>query len=138
MNSRAQTKLSFAVLVLGVAVTITPTVLRGQSKMLNPISAKAASLKMGMTRQAVISLLGPAMWASIPGDKGDLALPDPRISLELRWPSPGCFPVVASFDQSGKLSGWDEGRVCVKDADRFNPPAEYACTKKDRSRLCGR
>lgn len=131
-------KLWLMVLTLGAVVTLVPAMLHSETQGRTAISKKAGSLKIGMTRQAVIALLGPATWASIPGDKGDFELPDPSFSLQLRWPSPGCFPVVANFDQSGKLNGWDEGRVCIKDADKFVPSAEYSCAKKDRSRLCGK
>ena len=73
---------------------------------LTALSAKAARLEMGMNREGVIRLLGPATWASIPGDTGDLALPDPRIGLELYWRNPGCFPVAVDFDPSMKVSGY--------------------------------
>jgi hypothetical protein len=90
-----------------------------------------------MHRRAVIRLLGPATWASLPTDKGELALPDASFSLELRWRNPGCTPVAVAFDHEGRVSGWDEGRVCFADAERFEPGAEYSCTKKDRRALCG-
>jgi len=103
----------------------------------NPISVKAGRLKLGMRRPEVIALLGPATWAKLPKDKGSDPL-EPHFSLELKWRSPGCAPVVVVFDAAAKVSGWDEGRLCRKNAEIFNPTDEFACTKKDRASLCGR
>ena len=101
------------------------------------LSKKASELKLGMSRQSVISLLGHPTWAVIPGDKGDLALPDPRINLELYWKNTPCSPVVIQFDSAYKVTGWDEGRAfCGKDARLFEPSNEYSCGKADRSKLC--
>ena len=101
------------------------------------LSKKASGLKIGMSRQAVISLLGHPTWAVIPGDKGDLSLPDPRIRLELYWKNTPCSPVVVQFDSAYKVTGWDEGRAfCGKDAHLFEPSNEYSCDKADRSKFC--
>lgn len=101
------------------------------------LSKKASGLKIGMSRQAVISLLGHPTWAVIPGDKGDLALPDPRIKLELYWKNTPCSPVVVQFNSVYKVTGWDEGRAfCGKDAHLLEPPNEYSCGKADRSKFC--
>lgn len=101
------------------------------------LSKKASGLKIGLSHQAVISLLGNPAWAVIPGDKGDLSLPDSRIRLELYWKNTPCSPVVVQFDSTNKVTGWDEGRAfCGKDAHLFEPSDEYACGKVDRSKLC--
>lgn len=101
------------------------------------LSKKASRLKLRMSRQEVISLLGHPTWAVIPGDKGDLALPDPRIRLELYWKNTPCSPVIVQFDSAYKTTGWDQGRaVCGKDVHLFDPPKEYLCGKADRSKLC--
>ena len=101
------------------------------------LSKKASGLKIGMSRQAVISLFGHPTWAIIPNDKGDLALPDPRIKLELYWKNTPCSPVVVQFNSVYKVTGWDEGRAfCGKDAHLLEPPNEYLCGKADRSKFC--
>ena len=101
------------------------------------LSKKASGLKIGMSRQSVISLLGNPAWAVIPGDKGDFSLPDPRIRLELYWKNTPCSPVVVQFNSAYKVTGWDEGRAfCGKDAQLFEPSNEYSCGKGDRSKLC--
>jgi len=80
------------------------------------LSKKASGLKIGLSHQTVISILSNPTWAVIPGDKGDLSLPDPRIKLELYWKNTPCSPVVVQFDSAYKVTGWDEGRAfCGKD-----------------------
>lgn len=101
------------------------------------LSKKASKLKLRMSRQSAINLLGHSTWAVIPSDKGELALPDPRIKLELYWKNPDCTPVIVQFDSSYKVTGWDEGRAyCGKDAYLFEPPVEYSCSKSDRKKYC--
>jgi len=101
------------------------------------LSKKASGLKIGMSRQAIISLLGHPTWAVIPNDKGDLALPDPRIRLELYWENTPCSPVVVQFDSVYKVTGWDEGRAfCGKDAHLFEPSNDYSCKRSDRAKFC--
>jgi len=101
------------------------------------LSKKASGLKNGMSRQAIISLLGHPTWAVIPGDKGQLSLSDPRIRLELYWKNAPCTPVVVQFDSAYKATGWSEGRVaCGKDVHLSDPSKEYSCGKADRSKFC--
>ena len=101
------------------------------------LSKKASKLKLKMSRQEVISLLGYPTWAVISSDEGELALPDPRIRLELYWKNTPCSPVVVQFDGNYKTTGWDEGRaVCGKDVYLLDPPKEYSCDKTDRTDLC--
>lgn len=101
-----------------------------------PLSQKAAQLKYGMSRTAVIDLLGNPDWASIPGDSGDYALPDPSFGLELRWRNAGCSSVAVLFNLQQRVNGWDEGRLCVKGVEELEPNANYACSKSDRKRYC--
>ncbi|UCG94450.1 MAG: hypothetical protein JSW13_01440 [Candidatus Aerophobus sp.] len=101
------------------------------------LSKKAANLELGMSRKTVINLLGRATWAVIPSDKGEFALPDPRIRLELYWKNPGCAPVIVQFNKNLKVIGWDEGRAyCGKDAHLFEPSGRYSCSKSDRAKYC--
>jgi len=101
------------------------------------LSKKASELKIGMSRKVVINLLDHPTWAVIPSDKGDFALPDPRIKLELYWKNTPCSPVVVQFNSVYKVTGWDEGRVyCGKDAYLLEPPNNYSCGKADRSKFC--
>jgi hypothetical protein len=107
------------------------------SEEVTSLSNKASGLKSGMSRQAIISLLGHPTWAVIPGDKGPLSLPDPRIRLELYWKNAPCTPVIVQFDSAYKATGWSEGRVsCGKDVHLFDPSKEYSCGKADRSKFC--
>ena len=103
---------------------------------ISQLSKKASQLTMGMSREAVIQLLGPATWASIPSDKGEFAIPDPGIKLELYWRNLGCVPVVVDFDSNLRVIGWDEGRVCIEGAHLSEPSEEYSCNKTDRSKFC--
>lgn len=101
------------------------------------LSKKASKLKVGMSRQVTMKLLGHPTWAVIPGDKGDFTLPDPRIALELHWRNSSCSPVVVQFNSAHKVIGWDEGRAfCGKDAHLFEPSNEYICDKSDRAKFC--
>ena len=126
-------KIQILIIALIVAFPISH-VLSGE---ITSLSKKASALKIGMTRQAAINLLGTSAWAVIPGDKGDLELPDPRIRLELYWKNPPCSPMVVQFDSSYKVTGWDEGKAfCGKDAHLFEPSNEYSCGKADRTKFC--
>jgi hypothetical protein len=89
-----------------------------------------------MSREAVIQLIGPATWASIPSDTGEFGIPDPSIRLELYWRNPGCTPVVVDFDSNLGVVGWDEGRVCLEGSELAEPSDEYSCAKPDRARYC--
>jgi hypothetical protein len=104
---------------------------------ITPLSKKASTLHMGMSRAAVIKLLGKATWAIIPSDGGAYALQDPNTRLELHWRNPGCTTVVVVFNQNIKVTGWDEGRgICSKEAKLFNPSDIYSCDKNDRKKYC--
>jgi hypothetical protein len=101
------------------------------------LSKKASNLKIGMSRNSVIKLLGPPTWARIPGDAYDFTLPDPRIKLELYWKNPGCSPVIVQFNARFKVTGWEEGRIyCGKDAYLFEPTEDCLCNKPGRERYC--
>ena len=63
------------------------------SHALTELSRLAGKLSMGMSRQAVTSLLGHADWIIGPNDRGEFALP-PGITMELYWRNPGCTPVI--------------------------------------------
>ena len=108
----------------------------GHAQERTELSQKAGRLRIGMTRSQVISLLGPATWAAIPGDQGEYALPDPRIRLELFWKNGRCGPVAVMFDTEYRVSGWDEGRVCFDTEGLTDPSEEYLCEKADRKRYC--
>lgn len=107
---------------------------------ITPLSAKAGQLDIGLTRYQVVSRLGRATWAVVPGDTGDFKLPDSSISLILIWKNAPCAPVVVDFDRNGKVIGWDEGRgICGKDVEllRLEPSANSSCALADRSNFCG-
>ena len=104
---------------------------------LPPITKKATQLKIAASRQSAIKLLGHSTWAIIPSDKGEWALSDPKIKLELYWKNRPCSPVVVQFDSAYKITGWDEGRsACGNYAHLFEPPDEYLCNKPDRAKFC--
>jgi len=123
----------FGILVVSVILLALSYATAGK---VTELSKKASQLKMGMSRQAVIRLLGPATWASIPGDEGEFPIPDPRIKLELYWRNPGCAPVVVDFNRNLRVIGWGEGRLCIKDAHLLEPSDEYSCKKPDRAKFC--
>jgi hypothetical protein len=101
------------------------------------LSKKAAQLKLTTSRQSAIKLLGHSTWAVIPGDKGEWAITDPGIKLELYWKNRPYAPVVVQFDSADKVVGWDEGRdSCAVYCKYFEPPNEYACSKSDRAKFC--
>lgn len=99
------------------------------------LQAKMRKVKLGMTRETVISVVGSPDWAIIPSDSGDFTL-EPEYSLELLWQSQGCAPALVAFDHTGKVVGWNEGRICFKGAKTVEPTAEYACSKEDRKKYC--
>jgi hypothetical protein len=105
---------------------------------LTTLSQKASRLKLGMTRAEVIALLGSPTWASIRGDTGEFAPSAPKVALELFWRNPGCKPVVVDFDNNFRVTGWDEDRDCLPDADVHlgEPPDEYSCRRPDRAAFC--
>ena len=120
--------------VLALTFLLPAFVFAGQA---TELSKRASSLKTGMSRNAVIKLLGPPTWAIIPGDAYDFTLPDPRIKLELYWKNPGCSPVIVQFNASDKVTGWDEGRIyCGKEAYLFEPAKDYSCENSERARYC--
>lgn len=126
-------KVYFGLLVLSVILIAFYSAMAGK---ITALSKKASQLKMGMSREIVIQLLGPATWASIPSDTGEFAIPDPSIKLELYWRNPGCTPVVVDFDSNLRVVGRDEGRVCLDGSELSEPTDEYSCAKHDRVRFC--
>jgi hypothetical protein len=101
------------------------------------LSEKASHLKIGMSRQEVIKLLGPPTWAVIPGDRGQFTLSDPSLSLELHWKNRPCAPVVVQFNRNNRVDGWDEGRaICGEDAKLFELTKDYSSKRPDRSKFC--
>lgn len=97
-----------------------------------------SGLKIGMSREETVDLLGCATWAVIRGDGGALTLPDPAIGLELYWKNRPCSPIVIEFDYKGKVTGWDAGKgFCDGTAHMLEPSEEYSCSKEDRKKICG-
>ena len=70
----------YGILAISVITLLFSSAFSGK---ISQLSKQASQLTMGMSREAVIHLLGPATWASIPSDKGEFAIPDPGIKLEL-------------------------------------------------------
>ena len=104
---------------------------------LTALSKKAAQLKLTASRQSAIKLLGPSTWAVIPGDKGEWAISDPKIKLELYWKNRPYEPLIVQFDSAYKIVGWDEGRTgCGTYCHYFEPPNEYSCDELDRTKFC--
>lgn len=129
--------------VVGVSLTLAGGIAVGDApKVPTDLSKKASNLRAGMTRSQVIASLGKATWAVLPGDMGDLALPDPSIKLELYWKNGGCPAVTVQFRKEGNeyvVTGWDEGRIDCSDKDypaALLPPKMYSCAKSDRKKLC--
>jgi hypothetical protein len=105
------------------------------------LTLKAGTLKIDMTIEQVIELLGPATWAVKKGDKGEFAL-DPSFGLELtlRWDNAPYLPVAVDFNQAQKVTGWDLGKTKDKAMAGLMARglADFSCQKEDRKSLCGR
>jgi hypothetical protein len=137
MEDRTMIKLRKITIILSICLSVFLLPLSAYSGGVTKLSKKASRLKIGMSRQSVLTLLGRPTWAIIPGDSGDFSLPDPRLKLELYWKNPGCSPVVVQFNAGLKVTGWDEGRAyCGKDAHLLQPTDAYSCHKSDRVRFC--
>lgn len=104
------------------------------------LSKKAAKIKSGTSREAVIETLGPPTWAVLPGDGGPGSIRDLKgVALQLQWDNgPTCFPVTLVFDSDMKVAGIDDGATCLGEPldPSWLPSAEYSCKKEDRSSLC--
>ena len=95
-------------------------------------------LRIGMTRTQVVSLLGEPQWASIPGDKGGLALISNDFGLELRWANPDCRDITVIFGKNPQtVIGWDDGGNYCGDKETTDH-APYSCEKPDRQFFCTR
>jgi hypothetical protein len=104
------------------------------------LSKKAAKIKSGTSREAVIELLGPATWAVLPGDDGPGSIRDLEgVELQLQWHNgPTCFPATLIFDADMKVVGIDAGATCFDEPldPSWLPGSEYSCEKDDRSEFC--
>lgn len=119
-----------------LAILLASAVFLPQTKPVTELSKRAAQLKLKMSKAEVLAVLGPATWAILPTDRGDWAL-EPHQILELRWANGNCNNVAVSFDRSGRVSGWDEGRaVCADKPYSYNPPDKVSCKQKDRAKAC--
>lgn len=134
MEKRLWQFFSFVLILILILILPLPYALSGD---LPAITKRAKQLKVSSSRQSAIKLLGHSTWAIIPSDKGDWALSDPKIKLELYWKNRPCSPVIVQFDSAYKIIGWDEGRsACGNYAHLFEPPDEYSCNKPDRANFC--
>jgi hypothetical protein len=100
------------------------------------LSSWARNVKVGMTRTAVIALLGSPTWAVLSTDGDREAIPDSNISFVLYWKNPGCNTVIVEFDRDGRAAGWDEGRMCYPEWEINNLEDKYLCRSKGRSSKC--
>jgi hypothetical protein len=102
------------------------------------LSILARGLKEGLTRRQVVERLGTPTWVFLPGDKSDFA-PSRGEFANLLWKNGPCAPVLASFDASERLTGWDEGRsLCVQtgEYDQLPPAKKFLCKEKGRTHYC--
>ena len=84
------------------------------------------------SREDVVARLGPATWAILPTDGGELAI-EPGVALSLLWDNGECRPVEFWFDHRMRVSGSDGGRLCG--AVQISRE-RYSCKRKDRERYC--
>lgn len=93
-------------------------------------------LKLGMSRSDVIRKLGKPNWAAIPGDEGQLSLPDASFGLELRWSNPACRDVVVMFSPPPhQVIGWDDGASYCKMPIKADYE-DFSCELPDRKQFC--
>jgi len=91
------------------------------------LSKKALQLKIGMTKEDVVHLLGEPTWAD--GSKGHF--------LVWSWKNGHCNPIRVTFDKNRQVNGFDEGRlVCLAANYTRTPSAQYSCSHKNRKHLC--
>jgi hypothetical protein len=100
------------------------------------LASRARNVEVGMTRTAVIALLGSPTWAVLSTDGDREAIPDSNISFVLYWKNPGCNTVIVEFDRDGRAAGWDEGRICYPEWEINNLADKYLCSSKGRSSKC--
>ena len=100
------------------------------------LSKKAEQLRIGMTREQAIELLGTPYAAALPQDSGPLTLPNGSFGLELRWKNPGCRDISVMFSENPLLViGWDDGSgFCTLKDTRSRK--HISCEKEDRKNFC--
>jgi hypothetical protein len=67
------------------------------------------TIKIGMTREEVVKILGPAKWVILPEDKDNNGRPmlPPGRTLKLVWDTPGYVPIQILFE--GNYTVWGVG-----------------------------
>jgi hypothetical protein len=97
------------------------------------ISEKAAQLRMGMTYQEVVALLGripdTVVNDQIRQELGEPIQANNLLTFEWKNDNPNCYPVSVAFNPSGMtVTGWDEGRACIGPSI-FNEPFGKPCSE---------
>lgn len=93
-------------------------------------------LRLGMSRQKVINLLGPASWVILSTDRGKYTLSDDTLAFELQWENKDCRNASVAFSKVTQGAvGWDDGSGYCESSP---PPSfdRFSCNKPDRQALC--
>ena len=94
------------------------------------LSQQASELRLGMTTEEVLALLGPPSWAVTSEDSSEYSGLD--LPLLLIWKNGNCNPVEVEFSVVGEALGWNEGRALCGDAEyAFLPEEAFACPRID-------
>lgn len=91
------------------------------------LSRKAMHLRIGMTREEVLVLLGRPTWAQ--SYKG--------IPLDWSWRNGFCNPVDVTFDEGLRVNGFNQGRaICLVATYEDVPDDENLCSNPKVAPLC--
>ena len=127
---------SMLIVIVAVGLSSAVPVQGGSPK--TELPKKAATLKIGMKRAAVVSELEKPTWVMLPGDKSDFA-PQKGEAVLLIWNNSPCDPVEVIFDASMTVTGWSEGRALCKEKGEYeyNPKkGKFGCDEKKRAKFC--
>jgi hypothetical protein len=110
-----------------IDITPTPASLKAYPPKTD-LSKKALHLKIGMSKNEVLKLLGNPTWADSKSE----------VPLAWAWHNGHCNPVNVSFDKNMEVTGFDEGRAVCFEADDYQvlPDKDYLCTNEEQKNLC--
>ena len=92
------------------------------------LSKKTLKLRIGMTREEVLKILGTPTWG-----QSYAGMP-----LDWTWKNGSCNPVDVTFDESLHVNGFNEGRAsCLETEYQDVPDDQYLCANPDVQVLCG-
>ena len=127
-------------MILTLIGAASPQPALGQAYIKTKLSKKTKKIKPGMSREEVLSILGPPTWAILPSDGGQFSISNySQIRLELRWDNgPQCLPVTVQFDRDHEVVSVGKGRTCDRSGfdESMFPTGEHGCWNEDRAEMC--